>query len=406
MWGLAGGRAKESLALSLAAVFALAAAPAASARAHAPHAGARGHHPAHSSARVSRKLKQAPPTGTDSSSSCSQPLVSQSFLSSGDFNYYAALPGPLEMGFDGTAWSLSGGARVVSTQLADGTNGSVLDLPAGSQAVSPDICISPADKPALRAYARSLNGGDNVQVSVSFYTSGGWTNPQGAGDLKGQDTAWTASNPQNVPNPPGGPDGGSQTTWQIARFILTPGGGHSEFNVYGLSVSALPPTPDTGPCSNPPVLSQTFLSAGDPNYYTQAPDFSTWTLTGGAQVKNATLPGGTSGPVLDLPAGSMAVSPNICVTSLYPTARMMIRSLFGGDDLSFRVSYANTNTWTNPHETGHVHGNLSNWSLSDSVQLQPGNGSGWQIVRLTLVPNGGHSEFQIYDLQLDPYAKG
>ena len=40
------------------------------------------------------------------------------------------------------------------------------------------------------------------------------------------------------------------------------------------------------------------------------------------------------------------------------------------------------------------------------MHLQPGNVAGWQIVRLTLVPNGGHSEFQLYDLELDPYAKG
>jgi hypothetical protein len=250
---------------------------------------------------------------------------------------------------------------------------------------------------------RSLYGGSNVQVFVSFYSpSGGWSNPQGDGNLNGgPGTGWSASSPQNIPNPPGPP----VTGWQVMRFILVPGGGHSEFNVYGLAVSALPPTPDTSPCAQP-VLSQAFASVGDSSYYTQAPSFSTWTLAGGAQLENATLGDGTTGQVLDLPAGSMAVSPNICVTSLYPTARMMIRSLTGGSDISFRVSYANTNTWTNPHETGHVHGNLSSWTVSDSVQLQPGNGAGWQIVRLTLVPAGNNSEFQIYDLQLDPYAKG
>ncbi len=188
------------------------------------------------------------------------------------------------------------------------------------------------------------------------------------------------------------------------RFVLVPGGGKNEFQVSGLGVSALPPVADTGPCSDP-ILSQAFLPLGDTNYYTQAPGFSTWTMTGGAQIETTTLADGTSGQVLDLPAGSMAVSPNICVTSAYPTARMLIKSLNGGDDISFRVSYSSTNTWTNPHETGHVHGNLSNWTTSDSIQLQPGNGAGWQIVRLTLVPDGGHSEFQVYNLQLDPYAK-
>jgi hypothetical protein len=328
----------------------------------------------------------------------------------GDFNYYAPLPALSGTGFDGSAWTLSGGANVASAQLPDGSTGSVLDLPAGSQAVTPDVCIAPTTKPAVRAFVRSLNGGDNVQLNVSFYNtqSGNWSNPQGAGSLNGQGTAWTAPNPQNVPNAPGGatpPGAPKNSSWVVARFILVPSGGHSEFNVSGLSVSALPPAPDTSPCSNP-VLTQAFAPMGDLNNYTQAPDFSTWTLTGGAQVENTTLADGSTGSVLDLPAGSMAVSPNICVTSLYPTARMIVRSLFGGDDLSFQVSYGSTNSWTNPHETGHVHGNLSNWTVSDSVQLQPGNTAGWQIVRLTLVPGGGHSEFQIYDLQLDPYAKG
>jgi hypothetical protein len=344
----------------------------------------------------------AGPATTPDVTQCQPPSLSQAFLGSGDFNYYAAAPGPSNAGFDGSTWTLTGGANITSTQLADGSTGPVLDLPAGSMAVSPAVCVSPAASPMLRAWVRSLNGGDGVSVSVSYYTPGGWTNPQGAGSLQGQNTSWSASGAQNLPNPPGG---SNQTGWQVVRFFLVPGGGHTEFDVYGLNVSALPPPPSTGPCTDP-TLTQAFAPMGDANYYTQAPDFSAWTLAGGARVKSTTLADGSTGQVLDLPAGSMAVSPNICVTSLYPTARMMIRSLFGGDDLSFRVSYGNTNTWTNPHETGHVHGNNSNWTTSDSVQLQPGNGAGWQIVRLALVPNGGHSEFQIYDLQLDPYAKG
>src|SRR4029077_4077419 len=111
-------------------------------------------------------------------------------LASGDFNYYTPAPGPLEQGFDGSTWSLSGGANVVSTQLADGSTGSALDLPAGSQAVSPDICVTSQD-PQARMMVRSLLGGDNVAVSVSYQTSNGWSNPQGAGNLQGENTAWT-----------------------------------------------------------------------------------------------------------------------------------------------------------------------------------------------------------------------
>lgn len=345
------------------------------------------------------------PATTPDSTQCMQPNLGQPFLGSGDFNYYAPAPGLNASGFDGSTWTLTGGASAVSTQLADGSTGPALDLPAGSQAVSPAMCVLPGTKPQERALVRSLTGGGQVQVFVSWYTANGWTNAQGAGNLDTPGTGWSLANPQNLPNPPGPPPPpGATNAWQVMRFILVPGGGHNEYQVSGLSVSALPPAPDTGPCADP-TLTQAFLPIGDTNYYTQAPDFSSWTLGGGAQVESATLADGSSGPVLDLPAGSMAVSPPICVTTAYPTARMLIRSLNGGDDLSFRVSYSNTNTWTNPHETGHVNGNLSNWAVSDSVQLKPANCSGWELVRLTLVPTGGHSEFQVYDLQLDPYAK-
>ena len=341
--------------------------------------------------------------GTPDPTQCSQSSLSQPYLANGDWNYYAPAPGPSATAFDGSSWVFFNGAKVVSTQLADGSTGQALDLPANSVAVSPAVCVIPSNNPMYRAMVRNLTGASNIQVSLSYYVPGsGWTNPQGAGNLLGQrNAAWTLSNTSTLPNPPSGT---KTNTWQVVRFVFAEGD-KTEGQFYGLNVSALPPPPDTGPCSNP-VLTQAFLPASDQNYYTQAPDFSTWTLVNGAQVKPATLADGSSGQVLDLPAGSMAVSPNICVTSAYPTARMMIRSLFGGDDLSFRVSSANTSTWMNPHETGHVHGNLSNWSLSDSVNLQPGNGAGWQIVRLMLVPTGGHSEFQVYDLQLDPYAKG
>jgi hypothetical protein len=349
------------------------------------------------------------PAPTPNTAQCSNSTLAQAYLSSGDFNYYAAVPAANGAGFDGSTWTLAGGANVATAQLADGTTGPVVDLPQGSIAESPDVCVNPSASPAFRSMVRSLQGGGNVQVSVSFYSSGGWTNPQGAGGLKANPGAsWAATNAQNLPGAPGGP---GQTGWEVVRFILTPGGSN-EYQVYGLADQALPPAPSTGPCSNP-VLTQAFLSTGDTNYYTPAPGMTGgalaqggWTLTGGAQILTTTLADGTTGPVLDLPAGSMAVSPNICVTSLYPTARMMVRSVNGGDDLSFGVSYAGTNSWTNPQQTGHLNGNANNWTLSQAANLQPSTASGWQIVRLVLTPDGGHSEFQVYDLQLDPYAKG
>ena len=379
------------------------------ARTHRVHDRAAGSSNAAGSAAKARTVNSSQ-SPTPTTALCAQGSPEQAFLGQGDFNYYASVPGPAGTGFDGSTWSLSGGAT---------TAGGVVDMPAGSQAVSPDICITTGD-PEARTLVRSVKGGDNVQVSVSYYTSAGWSQSQPAGGVNGQGTNWSLSNTINLPHPPpsppaAGPEsspGSVSGGWEIVRFTFTPGGGHSDFQLTHLGIAVPPPTPSTGPCSSP-ILSQTFLPAGDTNYYTPAPGQSGggflgtgWTLTSGAKIVTATRADGSSGLVLDLPAGSMAVSPNMCVTALYPTARMMIRSLFGGDDLSFRVSYGGTDTWTNPHETGHIHGNNSDWSLSDSVQLKPGNGSGWQVLRVTLVPNGGHSEFQLYDLELDPYAKG
>lgn len=404
-------------AVALAVALGTVAAPAAVAQAHTLHRHAAKAHTLHHHQHVgtasasgikakAASAKNAKATGSSATPDpalCAQGSPAQAFLSQGDFNYYVPAPGPTGTGFDGSAWSLTGGATV---------SGQTLDLPAGSQAVSADMCVTSQD-PEARLMVRSVNGGDNVQVSVSYYGSGGWSNSQPAGGANGQGTAWTLSNTLNLPKPPPPPPGSTSSGWQIVRFTFTPGGGHSDFQLSSLSIAVPPPTPSTGPCSSP-VLSQAFLPSGDTNLYTPAPgqtgggfEGTGWTLTGGATIAPAARANGTSGMVLDLPAGSMAVSPNICVTSLYPTARMMIRSLFGGDDLSFRVSYGGTNSWTQPHETGHVHGNNSSWTLSDSVQLQPGrNIQGWQIMRVTLVPDGGHSEFQIYDLELDPYAKG
>lgn len=404
--------------IALIIALATAVAPAATAQAHAGHRAHRSTrtHRRHRHRHAGRFLRHgiraipandpnSPDSPTPSTALCSQGSPSQVFLSQGDFNYYTSVPGPDGAGFDGSTWSLSGGAA---------SSGGIMDLPAGSQAVSPDICVS-SDNPEARVMILSVNGGDNVQVSVSYYGPNGWNNPKGSAKIQGQGSAWTLSGTINLPKPPPPPPGsgpGSATDWQIIRFTFAPTGGHSEFNLSNLSLAAPPPPPDTGPCSEP-VLSQVFLPAGDASYYTPAPGQTGggfvgtgWTLTGGANIVSTARADGSTGMVLDLPAGSMAVSPDMCVTSLYPNARMMIRSLYGGDDISFRVSYGGTNTWTNPHETGHVHGNSQSWTLSDSVQLQPGKASGWQVLRVTLVPDGAHSEFQIYDLELDPYARG
>ncbi len=175
--------------------------------------------------------------------------------------------------------------------------------------------------------------------------------------------------------------------------------------------AATSPAKETSLCKEP-ALTQPFLYAGDLNYYVLAPgqtpgnfEGTGWTLSGKASIKTTTLKDGSTGQVLDLPSGSKAVSPSFCVTSEYPTARSLVRDLSGAQGVYLNVSYEGTTTWEKPKNTGQVHGNGTEWTLSTPVNLQPENVTGWQILRLTLVPGGTKSDFQLYNLFIDPYKR-
>lgn len=184
----------------------------------------------------------------------------------------------------------------------------------------------------------------------------------------------------------------------VAAFVALPGQAAAD--------SATPV--NTSGCSNP-LLSQPFLSAGDSSWYTmvpgEAPDQFTgngWTLSGGANIATTTLADGTTGTVLDLPSGSEAVSPVVCVNSGFQTMRTMVRNVVGAEGVFFYVAYEGTNTWGNPQNTGQVHGQQNSWTLSDPVNVQPSNQTGWQLVQFTFIPGGKTSDFQLYNFYVDP----
>jgi hypothetical protein len=174
---------------------------------------------------------------------------------------------------------------------------------------------------------------------------------------------------------------------------------------------------DTSSCTNP-LLTQPFLAWGDSNWYALAPGETAdafggkgWTLTGGAKIVTTTLQDGTTGSVLDLPRGSTAVSPTVCLTSAYPTARMMIRNVSGssGGSVGFSVSYAGTSTANSPLQTGSFKtpgsaGVASDWFLSAPADLDPSASTGWQLMQITLTADGP-KEFQAYNLYLDPMMR-
>lgn len=175
--------------------------------------------------------------------------------------------------------------------------------------------------------------------------------------------------------------------------------------------AATPPPADTSGCTQT-SFSQPFASFGDDGYYTLMPgqaadDFAGtgWTLNGGASLVTATLDDGTSGQVLSLPSGASAVSPLMCVTSLYPTARAMIRDVTGSAGVDFAVAYEGTRTWLEPKNTGHLHGRQREWTLSNPFNLQPYHTDGWQVVQFRLTADGQKSDVDLYNVYVDPHMK-
>lgn len=169
-----------------------------------------------------------------------------------------------------------------------------------------------------------------------------------------------------------------------------------------------------------PSLSQPFSDWSDSNYYALAPGQSdsnftgtNWYLMGGANITTTTLNDGSTGSVLDMPSGSLAISPPMCVAYNYPTARTMVRTLSGTGGVAVYVAYFNGTAYqvTNGGSAGGNstsnaggNGNGNAWGLSGQVNLNPSNTPGWQIARFALYASGT-GEYQLYNFYVDPYAK-
>jgi hypothetical protein len=159
--------------------------------------------------------------------SCEAPVLSQPLLSAGDANYYFMPVGESANNFEGTGWSLSGGASIQHVTLANGSSGAVLDLPSGAQAVSPMICVT-NEYPFARLMEDQVKGTEGVNFYVSYLTSKGWSNRYG-GQVHGKGNGWTLSEQVAMqPSKTGG--------WQLAEIILTGAGKSNDFQVYNLYI--------------------------------------------------------------------------------------------------------------------------------------------------------------------------
>jgi hypothetical protein len=134
--------------------------------------------------------------------------LSQPYLSMNDSNLYTLAPGQEADSFDGAGWALTGGARIVSTTMADGSIGTVLYLPPGSRAVSAPMCVD-SEFPTARVNVRQGGSGSGLKVSVAYTGSqnGGQSGVINSG------AAWSVSRSIQL-------HVGNLSGWQEARYTF------------------------------------------------------------------------------------------------------------------------------------------------------------------------------------------
>lgn len=161
-----------------------------------------------------------------------------------------------------------------------------------------------------------------------------------------------------------------------------------------------------GPCPSY-TLTQPFLAWNDTHEYTLLPgedvgnvDAVDWQLSGGAGLEPATLEDGTTGQVLDMPAGSAVETPPMCVDSSYASARAMVTDLAGVEGVSVSVSYQVGSRWEGPFAAGMIKNPFPGWSPSKPIMLHSAALQGTHQMRLTLTSYDG--EYELYNIYVDP----
>jgi hypothetical protein len=176
-----------------------------------------------SPALASTSITDSPPSSLGGTP-CAPLTFTQALSSVRDSAWYTMVPGESPDNFGGTGWTLSGGASIKTTMLADGTQGQVLDLPSGATAYTPAICIDEGFQEA-RAEVNDIKGSEGVFFSVQPWAANGWGTAQNTGQI--HSNGWGLSGEMNLNNNVGG--------WELVRFKLQAGGNvnnPSDFQIY------------------------------------------------------------------------------------------------------------------------------------------------------------------------------
>jgi hypothetical protein len=182
-------------------------------------------------------------------------------------------------------------------------------------------------------------------------------------------------------------------------------------SLWSASASAAPGDPDAGFAVCPgQTFSQPFEAFGDSNFYTlvEGSEFNGgaegWELKNGANVVAGQRPDGSPGNVLDLPSGAIAISPVVCVTLQYPTARTWVESVDGNGGVTVGVYYSGARPAARP--VGRLNAKDGDgWTLSKPFNIKPqlaGSQEGVREVRFAYVNTTRASDLHIWGLYVDP----
>jgi hypothetical protein len=161
---------------------------------------------------------------------CVAPTLTEPFASFGDTDQYAIVPGESRDNFAATGWTLSGGAKLVTTKLYNGASGQVLDLPSGAKAVGPSMCVTDAYSSA-RTMIKALSGSSGLVATARYTSTSGPSSSTSVTSetLTRSGSGWSLSSRFTISLPKAG-------GWELGVFTLQNRSKSSELELYSFYI--------------------------------------------------------------------------------------------------------------------------------------------------------------------------